>query len=77
MGGSQAEGDEAAAAFSGYSSWEQIDPYVGIQPGESVHGSYVQIWYNATAAETINAAAGARSTGRSLIGQCSTAAAAP
>ena len=49
---------EAEAAFSGYESWEQIAPYEGIQPGESVHGSYVQIWYNDIAATTINAAAG-------------------
>jgi len=50
---------EAEAAFAGYESWEQIAPYEGIQPGESVHGSFVQIWYNDIAAETINAAAGA------------------
>lgn len=51
--------DEAEAAIDGYSSWDQLDPWIGIQDSTSVHGSYVQIWVNELAAQTIEDGTGA------------------
>lgn len=41
--------DELWAAVDGYESWSQVSPWDGVQPSESVHGDYVQIWFNGTA----------------------------
>jgi hypothetical protein len=62
--GAAVSGEDAATAdalwseISGYDSWEQLAPWTGIQPSTDVHGDYVQIWANTTAAATVQAAAG-------------------
>ncbi len=50
--------DAAETATAGYESWGQLEDWTGIQPSDSVHGDYVQIWLNDAAYKTIEAAAG-------------------
>ncbi len=39
--------------ISGYSSWSQYDPWLGVQPSSSPHGPYVQIWVNDAAVSSL------------------------
>ncbi len=49
----QAYLEQSEVALEGYEDWDQLDDWTGIQPGESVHGDYVEIWLNSEAFETI------------------------
>ena len=39
--------------FSDYQTWEQAEDWIGVQPSQSVHGTFVQIWWNNSAKEAI------------------------
>lgn len=39
--------------ISGYTSWSQYDPWIGVQPSSSPHGPYVQIWVNDAAVSSL------------------------
>jgi hypothetical protein len=61
--------DELNAAMEGYSAWDQIAPWVGVQESGEAHGAFVQIWWNPTAAAAIAAGGSAPMPDGSLIVQ--------
>lgn len=54
----QATLDELNTALDGYETWDQVADWEGVQPSESVHGDYTEVWLNADAFATVSAAAG-------------------
>ena len=63
--------DERAAAvwsdISGYESWNQLDDFTGVLVSESVHGSYVQIWYDDAAFEHVQGGSGDVPDGATIV----------
>jgi hypothetical protein len=47
--------DDLQSAMQGYSAWDQIAPWVGVQESGEAHGAFVQIWWNTQAVEAIEA----------------------
>tara|TARA_Y100000748_G_scaffold302716_1_gene305598 strand:+ start:1713 stop:2189 length:477 start_codon:yes stop_codon:yes gene_type:complete len=47
--------NEIWVEIQGYETWDQNPELLGIQPGDSPHGEYVQIWINDVAKEFFNA----------------------
>lgn len=50
----QAMLDATEAAMAGYESWGQIDGWQGVQPGDTVHGAFVDVRWNETALTAID-----------------------
>ena len=59
--------DAAWAALDGYTSWQQVPEWTGVQESESVHGSHTQIWFNEAAYGTVEAQAGGDMPAGALI----------
>lgn len=46
--------DDLWTRIEGYSSWDQAEPWAGIQPSsDGTHGAYVQIWLNEAAMASV------------------------
>jgi len=54
----QARAEALWTEISGFESWPQVEPWVGVVESTSVHLDQVQIWVNQTSYDTITAGGG-------------------
>lgn len=67
-----ADPDEARAAelwdtLEGADTWSQVDAWLGVQPSDTLHDAYTQVWWNDTAFDHVSAGGGGDMPAGSIV----------